>query len=150
MKFNFHWNETQDTQQIDLISHPNNKLFLQSIETHFNKEHTLVVTHPSNGRNQVIQVKEIEAIEALGHLSKVILQNQESYFYPKRLKELAFLEEFDLYQINQSTLINLKEVHLFQTEKHARIEIITKSHQHYMVSRHYAKTIKERLLCSNN
>ena len=86
MKFNFHWNETQDTQQIDLISHPNNKLFLQSIEMHFNKEHTLVVTHPSNGRNQVIQVKEIEAIEALGHLSKVILQNQESYFYPKRLK----------------------------------------------------------------
>lgn len=150
MKFNFHWNATKDTNQVDLISHPDNKELLHSLENYINKDRTLLVTHPSSGRHQVIQVSDIESVTSLSHLSKITLKNQDSFFYSKRLKELSFLESYDLFQINQSTLINLREIKLFQTEKYARIELITKSNQHYMVSRHYAKTIKEKLLCSNN
>ena len=150
MKLNFHWNDSKNINQVDLISHPGNKELLLTLETYLNKDRTLLVTHPSSGKHQVILINDIESITALGHLSKVTLKSQDSFFYSKRLKELTFLESFNLVQINQSTLINLQEIKLFQTEKYARIELITKSNQHYMVSRHYAKTIKEKLLCSNN
>jgi len=135
MKINFHWNNEKAIDEVDLISHPHNKEQL---------------THPSNNRKQLIPISQIEAITSLGHLTKVLTIENEFFFLNNRLKELNYLEDNGLYQINQSTLINLKEIKLFQTEKHARLELITKTNQHYLVSRHYAKKIKERLLCTNN
>ena len=150
MKFNFHWKTDKKTNEVDLISHPNNKELLLQLEKTLTTKETLIVTSPSNNRKQHINIIDIESISSLGHLSKITLGNQKEFFYSKRLKELTFLEVHDLLQINQSTIINLKKIDLFQTEKHARLELVTRSKQTYIVSRHFAKNIKERLLCSNN
>lgn len=145
MKLNFYWEEKQSTNRVDIFSHPINQKQVSKIKELFNQ--TLLLTEPSNNRKKVIPVDEIEAIISLGHLSKVTLINQENYFYDKRLKELRYLEELHFNQVNQSTIINLNEISSFQAEKHARLELITKSNQHYIVSRHYTKQLKERLLC---
>lgn len=150
MKINFHWNNEKAIDEVDLISHPHNKEQLLKLKASLEQEKSLLVTHPSNNRKQLIPISQIEAITSLGHLTKVLTIENEFFFLNNRLKELNYLEDNGLYQINQSTLINLKEIKLFQTEKHARLELITKTNQHYLVSRHYAKTIKERLLCTNN
>lgn len=150
MKINFHWNNEKAIDEVDLISHPHNKEQLLKLKASIEQEKTLLVTHPSNNRKQLIPISQIEAITSLGHLTKVLTIENEFFFLNNRLKELNYLEDNGLYQINQSTLINLKEIKLFQTEKHARLELITKTNQYYLVSRHYAKTIKERLLCTNN
>jgi DNA-binding LytR/AlgR family response regulator len=139
MKINFHWNNEKAIDEVDLISHPHNKEQLLKLKASLEQEKTLLMTHPSNNRKQLIPISQIEAITSLGHLTKVLTIENEFFFLDN-----------GLYQINQSTLINLKEIKLFQTEKHARLELITKTNQHYLVSRHYAKTIKERLLCTNN
>lgn len=150
MKINFHWNNEKAIDKVDLISHPHNKEQLLKLKESLEQEKTLLVTHPSNNRKQLIPISQIEAITSLGHLTKVLTIENEFFFLNNRLKELDHLEDNGLYQINQSTLINLKEIKLFQTEKHARLELITKTNHHYLVSRHYAKAIKERLLCTNN
>lgn len=145
MKLNFYWEEKQATNRVDIFSHPINQKQVSKIKELFNQ--TLLLTEPSNNRKKVIPIDEIESIISLGHLSKVTLINQENYFYDKRLKELHYLEELHFNQINQSTIINLNQISSFQAEKHARLELITKSNQHYIVSRHYTKQLKERLLC---
>lgn len=126
MKINFHWNNEKAIDEVDLISHPHNKEQLLKLKASLEQEKTLLVTHPSNNRKQLIPISQIEAITSLGHLTKVLTIENEFFFLNNRLKELNYLEDNGLYQINQSTLINLKEIKLFQTEKHARLELITK------------------------
>ncbi|HCM89379.1 MULTISPECIES: LytTR family DNA-binding domain-containing protein [Vagococcus] len=150
MKINVKYLEEKNKDELDIISHPSNQLLLDKLTKTIQIPQTLIVTQPNNNRQKIITISDIEAITTLGHVSKIILTNQESYFYPKRIKELTFLTQNNLYQINQSTIINLNHVYTFQVEKHARLEIITKSQQHYIVSRHYVKQIKERLLCFNS
>ncbi|MFI3620699.1 LytTR family transcriptional regulator DNA-binding domain-containing protein [Vagococcus fluvialis] len=123
MKINFHWNNEKAIDEVDLISHPHNKEQLLKLKASLEQEKTLLVTHPSNNRKQLIPISQIEAITSLGHLTKVLTIENEFFFLNNRLKELNYLEDNGLYQINQSTLINLKEIKLFQ---------------------------KERLLCTNN
>ena len=146
MKLNITYSEEKNQEEIEIISHPSNQSFLNQLTKNFNQPQTLIVTQPSNNRQKIIAISDIEAITALGHLSKVTLTNQESYFYSKRIKELTFLNQHNLYQINQSTFINLMCVTSFQVEKHARLEILTHSQTSYIVSRHYVKQIKERLV----
>lgn len=150
MKIHFTWEEKKDKQTLDIISHPDNKNKLLGLDKLIDTNKTLLVTSPNNNRKQVILISNIESINAVGHLTKITLVDQTNYFLSQRLKELHFLEKDNLYQINQSTIINLRQIKLFQAEKHARLELMTYSGQAFIVSRHYAKIIKERLKCINN
>lgn len=145
MKFLFSWNDSKEKELVEIISHSQNKQTLVDLVNRLNQSKTLTCNHPSSNRKQAIPIQDIESIISLGHVSKVILTNQDYYFYPKRLKELVFLEAEGLYQINQSTIINLEYVQQFQSEKHARLELTTTHQNNYVVSRHYAKNIKEKL-----
>ncbi|MEG0256580.1 MAG: LytTR family DNA-binding domain-containing protein [Vagococcus sp.] len=150
MKINFSWDTQKETNVIDIISHPDNKTQLLELDSLINKEKMLLVTSPSNSKKHLIPISNVESISAMGHLTKVTLIDQSTYFLQQRLKELIFLEDHHLYQINQSTIVNLRQIKLFQVEKYARLELITLTEQSFIVSRHYAKTIKERLTCINN
>ncbi|WP_420167129.1 LytTR family DNA-binding domain-containing protein [Bacillus coahuilensis] len=90
-------------------------------------------------------MQQIEVITSLGHLSKVILSNQEEYLLDMRLKELKQFEANGLFRINNSTILNLSQISSFRSGDYARLEVYTKNDKKYLVSRHYAKLIKERL-----
>ncbi|MEE6695463.1 LytTR family DNA-binding domain-containing protein [Pediococcus acidilactici] len=49
-------------------------------------------------------------------------------------------------RINNSTILNINQVTEFKTAKYARIEVHTKNAECFIVSRHYAKKVKEWLI----
>lgn len=145
MKFNYVWEAEKKLDEIDLISHPQNKKILERLQKNFQEGHSLTAVDPLTNRNRLVQIDEIEAISAMGHMSKVTLVDQSELFLTKKLKELVYLETLDLYRVNNSTILNLGCVQSFSSGEHARIEVKTLADNSYLVSRHYAKLIKERL-----
>ena len=133
MKFRFFWNQEKDVTEVDVISHPHNQERLQKITSMLETSTSLTVKDP-----------QIEAISALGHLSKVITTQGTTYFLSKRLKDLKSLEREHFYRINNAVILNLAQVDSFVAGTYARLEVETISKNSYTVSRHYAKYIKER------
>jgi len=146
MKFNYIWNNNQSSSEIEIISNPSNKELLSTIEQHFSKSITLSATDFKTNRQVMIELNDIEAIEASGHFTKVFLIDGTELLLNKILKELSYLESFGLVRINNSMILNMNQIHSFASGSHARLEVITKQQNKYIVSRHYAKSIKEKLL----
>lgn len=145
MKFIYHWNENQALDEVELISHPNNQKFVSELTLNHQRLQKLTLINALNNRQELVGLSEIESFQSLGHLSKVVLKGQQQYFYNKILKELSELEELGFYRVNQSTILNLTEVKSFTSESHARLVVIMENDKRYIVSRHYAQNIKERL-----
>lgn len=146
MKLNFIWDKKQEMDQVDIKAHPVNKEKLESLKQGLYSSMTLSVQNPKNNRKLRIDIQQVEVIVSLGHLSKTILVSKEEYILQKRLKELQTLEENGFFRINNSTILNLSQVDSFSSSEYARLEVFTKNNNRYLVSRHYAKLIKERLL----
>ncbi|MFJ7406281.1 MULTISPECIES: LytTR family DNA-binding domain-containing protein [unclassified Lysinibacillus] len=146
MKFNYIWKNKQSTSEIDIISNPSNKQLLLTFEQHFSQPITLSATDYKTNRQVMIDLNNIEAIEASGHFTKIFLVDGTVLLLNKILKELAYLESFRLVRINNSMILNLNQIHSFASGSHARLEVITKQQHKYIVSRHYAKSIKEKLI----
>ncbi len=145
MKLIFNWDRERTIDEIEIISNPVHKEKLASLKDRLFSDKTLNVQNPKNNRKLRIDIQQVEVIESLGHLTKIVLANNEEYLHEKRLKELQDLEANGLYRINNSTILNLSQVTSFKSGKHARLEVFTKNNKKYLVSRHYAKMIKERL-----
>ncbi|MGO2084006.1 LytTR family DNA-binding domain-containing protein [Vagococcus sp.] len=146
LRINHIWNDLKSENEIDLVSHSVNKETIQKIENYLNKETQIKVVEIKNNRNVFINLSDIEVILSLGHMSQVLTMEGKIYYLNKRLKELSFLEDGFLCRINQSTILNLEEIIEFNVEQYSRLEVMTKSKNKYLISRHYAKNIKERLL----
>ncbi|MCL1698323.1 MULTISPECIES: LytTR family DNA-binding domain-containing protein [unclassified Lysinibacillus] len=146
MKFNYIWKNNQPSSEIEIISNPSNKELLSTIEQRFFQSITLSATDFKTNRQVMIELKDIEAIEASGHFTKIFLINGTELLLNKILKELSYLESFGLVRINNSMILNLNQIHSFASGSHARLEVITKQQNKYIVSRHYAKSIKEKLI----
>ncbi|KOP71477.1 hypothetical protein AMS59_18845 [Lysinibacillus sp. FJAT-14745] len=146
MKFNYIWKNNQSSSEIEIISNPSNKKLLSTFEQHFSQSITLSATDFKTNRQVVIELNDIEAIEASGHFTKIFLIDGTELLLNKILKELSYLESFGLVRINNSTILNLKQIRAFASGSHARLEVITKQQNKYIVSRHYAKSIKEKLI----
>lgn len=147
LRINHIWNELKSRDEIDLISHPVNQEKLEKIVTYLNKDMQLNVIELKNNRTVLIHVSDIEVITSLGHMSQVLTVEGKQYYLNKRLKELGYLENESLFKINQSTILNLETIIEFNVEQYSRLMVTTKSEHDYLISRHYAKTIKERLSC---
>lgn len=147
LRINHIWNELKSRDEIDLISHPVNQEKLEKIVTYLNKDMQLNVIELKNNRTVLIHVSDIEVITSLGHMSQVLTVEGKLYYLNKRLKELGYLEKESLFKINQSTILNLETIVEFNVEQYSRLMVTTKSEHDYLISRHYAKTIKERLSC---
>lgn len=147
LRINHIWNELKSRDEIDLISHPVNQEKLEKIVTYLNRDMQLNVIELKNNRTVLIHVSDIEVITSLGHMSQVLTVEGKQYYLNKRLKELGYLENESLFKINQSTILNLETIIEFNVEQYSRLMVTTKSEHDYLISRHYAKTIKERLSC---
>ncbi|MDQ0229896.1 LytTR family DNA-binding domain-containing protein [Metabacillus malikii] len=145
MKIKFRWDKQRAIDEIEIIANPVNKEKLGSLKDGLETSISLNVQNPKNNRQLRIDIQQIEMIKALGHLCKVVLVNKEEYLLQKRLKELEILEDNGLYRINNSTILNLSQVASFKSGEYARLEVYTKNNTKYLVSRHYAKLIKEKL-----
>lgn len=145
MKLNFIWDKERAIDEVEIIANPVNIEKLAFINEGLSSNTTLNVQNPKNNRRLRIEIQQIISIEAIGHLTKVILINNEEYLLQKRLKELQVLEAKGLYRINNSTILNLAHVQSFASGEYARLEVFTTNNNKYIASRHYAKRIKEKL-----
>ena len=146
MKLNFIWDKMQEINEIEIKAHPVNKEKLISLKQGLRLSETLNVLDPKNNRKLRIDIEKVEVIVSFGHLSKIVLISKEEYLLQKRLKELLTLEDIGFFRINNSSILNLSQVTSFSSSEHARLEVFTKNNNTYLVSRHYAKLIKEKLL----
>ena len=146
MKLKFIWDKKQEIDEIEIKAHPVNKEKLESLKQELSPSMTLNVQNPKNNRKLRINIQQVEVIVSLGHLSKIVLISKEEYLLQKRLKELLTLEANGFFRINNSTILNLSQVDSFSSSEYARLEVFTKTNNRYLVSRHYAKLIKEKLL----
>lgn len=145
MKLNFIWDKKQEINKVDIKAHPVNKDKLETLKQGICTDVTLNVQNLKNNRKLRIDIHQIEVIVSLGHLSKILLASKEEYLLQKRLKELQTLEANGFFRINNSTILNLSQVASFRSSEYARLEVFTKNDNKYLVSRHYAKLIKEKL-----
>jgi len=150
LRINHIWNDLKNVAEIDLISHSINKAALKKIETYLNTENQINVIELKNNRTVLIKLSDIEVITSLGHMSQILTIEGKIYHLNKRLKELYHLESDSICKINQSTILNLDKIMEFNVEQYSRLTVTTKSKNSYLISRHYAKNIKERLSCSKH
>ena len=146
MKLNFIWDKKQEMDEVEIKAHPVNKEKLEPLKQELCSSQMFNVQNPKNNRKLRIDIQQVEVIVSLGHLSKIISASKEEYLLQKRLKELLTLEANGFFRINNSTILNLSQVASFRSSDHARLEVFTKNNNKYLVSRHYAKLIKEKLL----
>lgn len=150
MNINFTWVKEKALNEIDIFANPENRIVLERLEQQLQQEREILAIDPKNNRSVKIQLDQILSFETMGHLVKIYLLNQQEYILQKRLKDLTDLENLNFYRINNSQILNLNAVQSFQLGEHARLEVHTRTGSTYVVSRHYAKKIKEKLSCSNN
>ena len=141
MNINFTWVKEKALNEIDIFANPENRAKLERLEKQLQQEQEIVAIDPKNNRSIKLPLDQIVSFETMG---------QQNYLMQKRLKELVTLESQNFYRINNSQILNLNCVQSFQLGEHARLEVHTKTDSTYIVSRHYAKKIKEELSCSNN
>ncbi|ODJ51518.1 LytTR family DNA-binding domain-containing protein [Brochothrix thermosphacta] len=145
MKINNIWDNNKVTNQIDIISHPLNEHIVENMHECLKKSKKISVIEIKSSRNVLIQLSDIEVITSLGHLSQISTSEGKKYYFNKKLKELTYLEKHLFYRINQSTILNVDDIISFNVSANSRLEVVTKKQNTYLVSRHYAKNIKERL-----
>lgn len=145
MKISYLFKTSFPLDEIEVALHPANETAKNTIDNAFQQSPKLLGIDPKNSRKILIQLKDIESIEAFAHMSSMTLVNGDQYQLQKTLKELAFLEEQNFFRISNSVILNLKEVKAFSSGSHARLEVVTKSGHQFVVSRHYAKIIRRKL-----
>lgn len=96
MKFNFIWDRERAIDEIEIIANPVNKEKLAQLKEGLSETITLSVQNPKNNRKLLIDIQQIVVIEALGHLTKVIIETNEEYLLQKRLKELQIRSKWIL------------------------------------------------------
>ena len=146
MNLTYYWNDTQPVDELKIIAHPKNKKYASRLEKALEiNEPQVQVINPKNNRKLLLSLNKIEVIKSLGHLCQVHTKDGQQFLIQNRLKNLLALNFPNLIQINNSTILNLKQVTSFESGQNARLEVHTHNQNLYMVSRHYAKLIKEKL-----
>lgn len=144
MKFNITYNNDMDINLINIITHQTNKNYIENVIKRLDEKITLIDI--KSDKTFPTSISEIESIRSFTNLSKVRLCNQNEYYVKGRLKELPYLNQYNITRINNSELLNLNQIKNFTTDNGSRIIIETYSGRIYKVSRYYAKEIKEMIL----
>lgn len=145
MKFDYQWDSGFDPVTIRLTGHPRNREWLQRMISKLTDGERLTVVDPRNQRTYKLGYNEIVVIEALDRQSRVQTITGRIYYVNGRLKAIVGLSNHGLVRINRSTILNLEHVVSFGTEKYARLIVEVDDGRQYVVSRHYAKQIREVL-----
>lgn len=145
MKITYQWDPLQPLNEVNIIANEKNQAEVEKIAKHLNTVTNLSVINPTNDRKLLLPLTEIECFESFGHLCKVFTKEQDVYLIQKRLKEIPKMNLHHFQQINNATILNIAMIQSFHSGEHARLEVHTTTNQSYIVSRHYAKQIKEKL-----
>lgn len=145
MKINYTWKKSYSSEEIGVILNPLNEHLKANLEKNLLDSPMLEVFNSSNNRKTSISCLSVFSIEAMGHLSIVRTVDNKTFYVKGRLKEFEYLEEFYIRRISNSVLLNLSQIESFNATKYACLEVQTKLGETYIVSRHYAKQIKEKL-----
>lgn len=145
MKITYQWDPLQPLNEVNIIANEKNQAEVEKISKHLNTVTNLSVINPTNDRKLLLPLTEIECFESFGHLCKVFTKEQDVYLIQKRLKEIPKMNLHHFQQINNATILNIAMIQSFRSGEHARLEVHTTTNQSYIVSRHYAKQIKEKL-----
>lgn len=145
MKITYQWDPLQPLNEVNIIANEKNQSEVEKLSKHLNTVTNLSVINPTNDRKLLLPLTEIECFESFGHLCKVFTKEQDVYLIQKRLKEIPKMHLHHFQQINNATILNIAMIQSFHSGEHARLEVHTTTNQSYIVSRHYAKQIKEKL-----
>ncbi|KRN99878.1 LytTR family DNA-binding domain-containing protein [Companilactobacillus kimchiensis] len=141
MKINYLWDTNYAKNEIRVQLHPSN----QNLKINITSKQQLEVIDPKNQRHLNLDHQQILLIEAMDNLSKIYTIDNRIYYVRGRLKDLEYLAGEKIFRINNSLILNLNEVQSFKSGKYARLEVQTNDDQIFVVSRHYAKQIREIL-----
>jgi len=144
MKINFDWDDLYSLSEIGIQLNPKNHELKNKLKTFLSDKAHIEVINPKNNRSLLLNCSQVLSIEAMDNLSKVYTTNNEVFYTNGRLKKFETIANF--FRINNSIILNLAEVIDFNTGKYARLEVHTKGNQSFIVSRHYAKRLKEELI----
>lgn len=146
MKITCYWEKAQPIDELKLIAHPQNKQDALTLEKILeNIESQIQVIDPKNNRKSFLSLNKIETIQSFGHLCQILTIKGKQFLIQKRLKTVMEMNFPYLVQITNATILNLNHVASFESGQNARLEVHTQTNNHYVVSRHYAKLIKEKL-----
>ncbi|RRK09686.1 LytTR family transcriptional regulator [Lactiplantibacillus garii] len=144
MKIEYDWRAGMDRETLYVTAHPSNRQWV----TKLLHQEQLTVQSALNGHTYRLDYHEIVTITALTQQSCVRTLSGQTYYVAGRLKALQYLAAAGLMRINNTTILNLALITNFGTEKYARLVVETTTGQQLIVSRHYAKQIREALLCT--
>lgn len=144
MKFNVRFNNNVNKDVINLESHEINKELVNDLINIFETKITLIDI--KTNKFIKVSVNQIESIESFTHLSKVNLVDDSLFYIKGRIKEFSNFTQYKIVKINNSQLFNLSHINQFSSDKASRLLVISNSNKEYIVSRYYAREIKEMLL----
>lgn len=146
MKIQSIWKDNFPKDMIEIRSHPDNKVIVHQLKSRMEQVKTLMVLDEAKNIKVKMNIDNIECIETYAHVSRVYVGNEgRSYVLQRRLKELDYLSKDGMQRINNSTILNLKAIKSFEAISNARLAVTTINNKKYIVSRYYAKEMKEQL-----
>ncbi|WP_414055012.1 LytTR family DNA-binding domain-containing protein [Macrococcus equi] len=143
MKVNVQFNNTLKSNLLNIETHETNKELINNFITYLETQLTLIDI--KTNKSIRISVNNIECIESFTHLSKVKLIDDAQYYIKGRIKELQNLKQFGIVKINNNQMFNIGHLYSFSIDKGSRLIIQSNYKNEYIVSRFYAKEIKEML-----
>lgn len=142
------WKKEVPETEMQVLANPEKKEAVENILRNIREEKMFTVIEERSNRSIKVRVSEIEMILSDGSRSMVVMPIiKGDYYLQKRIKELGDLSKYGIIRINQSMLLNIKQIKSFSVIDNARLEVETVAKNRYIVSRSYAKKIKEDLSC---
>lgn len=145
MKIIFNWDSKCAQDTIVVHSQPQNQATVESAFKKLTFDQSIQVRDARTDRLQNISLTAIESFTAFGYLAKVATIDGNDYYYPSNLKQLAPFSQNSFLRINNTTILNLQQVANFAVGSNARLVVYTQSGRRYIVSRYYARQIREWL-----
>ena len=125
MKITYFWDQEYATDEIGVQLNPENRHLVAKIEAGLNQERGLEVIDPMNQRKSMLRHSQVQLIEAMDHLSKIYTVDDRIFYAKGRLKEFSDLSSSGIVRINNSLMLNMKQVVSFNCGQHARLEVHT-------------------------
>ncbi|WP_180946936.1 LytTR family DNA-binding domain-containing protein [Peptostreptococcus faecalis] len=142
------WKKEIHINELHISANPENKKEVEGLLKQFEDKNIITLINPINDMKVKVEINQIESIETFSNYSIVVLYNEKNhYMIQKRLKDLEYLNKFGIVRISNSVMVNINRIKQFKSSENARLEVETKTNKKYVVSRHYAKKIKEEILC---
>ncbi|MGK0554359.1 LytTR family transcriptional regulator DNA-binding domain-containing protein [Macrococcus capreoli] len=143
MKINIQYNNHLIENLVNIETHETNKELINNFVNIFETKVTLLDIRMNKSIRT--NINNIESIETFTHLSKVNLIDKSQYYIKGRLKDFENFNQYKIVRINNNQMFNLYHLYSISVDKGSRLIIQSSSQNEFIVSRFYAKKIKEML-----